>query len=316
MSASSSQQIQQAGKSATKPRMVHPCNFRYAGRLSNENARFLTALHEKFAFSLTNALEVYLGASLRLRLVSLEQLAMSDYLSTVSPTNYILPCAIDVMNSNCLIDIDVELVLPIIDLLLGGTGEAVKTAHELTDIDENIMETVSSLIVKELERAWKALNLTLTPSHCIKSAMIHQIIPVTEKLVSLNFEMNVGTAVTGSFTVVLPTSFVGFLLRHLKASQSKKISSFHLRRPTLQERILDCDFKLSADVPRMGIKLKDLLEMEIGTILRTNMPVGTNAKLTVDGVQIFEASAVRNGARKAAQVLSRSQETKAGKEQI
>lgn len=315
MSASSSAKAQPAGKAA-KPRMIHPCNFRYAGRLSNENARFLTALHEKFAFSLTNALEVYLGATLRLRLVSLEQLAMSDYLSTLASTNYILPCSIDVMNSNCLIDIDVELVLPIIDLLLGGQGEAVNGVHELTDIDENIMETVSFLIVKELERAWKALNISLTPSHCIKPAMIHQIIPVTEKLVSLNFEMNVGNAVTGSFTVVLSTSFVGFLLRHLRASQSKKISSLHHRRPTLQERILDCDFTLSADVPRMGIKLKDLLEMEPGTILRTNVAVGTTAKLTVDGVQVFEASAVRNGGRKAAQVLSRSQETKAGKEQI
>ena len=39
------------------------------------------------------------------------------------------------------------------------------------------------------------------------------------------FEMTVGAS-TGSFKIVLPTSFVGFLLRHLKAAQSKKISIF------------------------------------------------------------------------------------------
>ena len=54
-----------------KPRTIHSCNFRYAGRLSNENARALTALHEKFAISVTNSLELYLGTSLRLKLLSL-----------------------------------------------------------------------------------------------------------------------------------------------------------------------------------------------------------------------------------------------------
>ncbi len=57
-----------------KARTIHSCNFRYAGRLSNENARALTSLHEKFALNVTNSLEVYLGTSIRLKMVSLEQL--------------------------------------------------------------------------------------------------------------------------------------------------------------------------------------------------------------------------------------------------
>jgi flagellar motor switch protein FliM len=47
-----------------KPRLIQSCNFRYAGRLSNENVRTLTALHEKFALNATNSLELFLGASL------------------------------------------------------------------------------------------------------------------------------------------------------------------------------------------------------------------------------------------------------------
>jgi len=37
--------------------VVHSCNFRSAGRLSNEDARTLTALHETFAFHLAGALD-------------------------------------------------------------------------------------------------------------------------------------------------------------------------------------------------------------------------------------------------------------------
>lgn len=292
---------------AARQRMIHTCNFRYAGRLSNENARFLSALHEKFAMSVSNALEVYLGASLRVRLISLEQLGIAEYIAGIAPSNYLLPCSMDVMDSHCLIDMDIALILPVIDLLLGGSGDPGEQVHELTEIDEEIMKTVSSLIAKELERTWRSLNLTLAPGHCIKPAMIQQIFPVNEKLVLLMFEMTVGNS-NGSFTIALPTPFVGFLLRHLKQSQSKKLSNIRMQRPSLPERMLDCDFELSAEVLQMRMLLKDLLNLKPGIILQAKSPVKDPAKLTVEGVEVFEALPVRSGTFKAMQIMARTHE--------
>src|SRR3984885_878637 len=87
-----------------KARSIHSCNFRYAGRLSNENARALTSLHEKFALNVTNSLEVYMGTSIRLEMLSLEQLTLQDYISSVAPNTYLLPCALNVMESNFLME--------------------------------------------------------------------------------------------------------------------------------------------------------------------------------------------------------------------
>jgi flagellar motor switch protein FliM len=297
-----------------KPRTIHSCNFRYAGRLSNENARALTALHEKFALSVTNSLELYLGTSLRLKLLSLEQMAILDYTSKIASNSYLLPCALNVMESNFLMEMDIALIFPIIDLLLGGAGTASEDARELTDIDEEIMQSVTALIIKEVERSWRTLNLSLTPGRCIKPAMIQQVFLANEKLVLLMFEMTLG-GTTGPFNIVLPTSFVGFLLRHLKAAQSKKISSLRLlRNPSLRERILDCDFTVAADITQMRVVVKDLIDLKPGTILRMKAPVRTPGRLTVEDVEIFEALPVRNGARKAAQLSSRSQEPVARKD--
>jgi len=298
----------------TKPRTIHSCNFRYAGRLSNENARALTALHEKFALSVTNSLELYLGTTLRLKLLSLEQMAILDYTSKIAPNSYLLPCALNVMESNFLMEMDIALIFPIIDLLLGGAGTASEDIRELTDIDEEIMQSVTALIVKEIERSWRTLNLSLTPGRCIKPNMIQQVFLANEKLVLLMFEMTLG-GTTGSFNIVLPTSFVGFLLRHLKAAQSKKISSLRLlRNPSLRERILDCDFTVAADITQMRVVVKDLIDLKPGMILRMKAPVRAPGRLTVEDVEIFEALPVRNGARKAAQLSSRSQEPAARKE--
>jgi flagellar motor switch protein FliM len=299
----------------TKVRSIHSCNFRYAGRLSNENARALTSLHEKFALNVTNSLEVYLGTSIRLKMLSLEQLPLQDYIRAVAPNTYLLPCALNVMESNFLMEMDIRLIFPIIDLLLGGAGTtASDEPRELTEIDEEIMESITALIIKEVDRAWRALNLSLTPGRCIKPALVTQIYPANEKLVLLMFEMTVGAS-TGSFKIVLPTSFVGFLLRHLKAAQSKKISSLrHLPNPSLRERILDCEFNVAVDITQMRVLVKDLIDLKPGVILKMKAPVKNPGRLTVEGVDIFEALPVRIGKLKAAQLSCRSQEPAAKKE--
>ena len=298
-----------------RARTIHSCNFRYAGRLSNENARALTALHEKFALNVTNSLEVYLGTSIRLKMLSLEQLTLQAYTSSIHPNTYLLPCALNVMESSFLIEMDIRLIFPIIDLLLGGAGtSASDEMRDLTEIDEEIMESITRHIVKEVDRSWRALNLSLTPGHCIKPAQITQVYPANEKLVLLMFEMTVG-ATTGSFKIVLPTSFVGFLLRHMKAAQSKKISILrHLPNPSLRERILDCQFNVAVDITQMRVLLKDLIDLKPGTILKMKAPVKNPGHLTVEGVDIFEASPVRNGTLKAAQLSGRSQGPSATKE--
>src|SRR6202453_4780670 len=99
---SGSDETMKAAKSSVQPRArtIHSCNFRYAGRLSNENARALTSLHEKFALNVTNSLEVYLGTSIRLKMLSLEQLALQDYISAIAPNTYLLPCALNAVGKS------------------------------------------------------------------------------------------------------------------------------------------------------------------------------------------------------------------------
>jgi flagellar motor switch protein FliM len=132
--------------------------------------------------------------------------------------------------------------------------------------------------------------------------------------VLLTFEIAVGET-TGSFKIVLPTSFVGFLLRHLKITQSKKTSSVHpLRSSSLRERILDCDFVVSADITQMRVKVRDLIDLKPGVILKTKAQVKRSGRLTVEDVEVFEALPVRNGAMKAAQLTGRLLEPDGTKE--
>src|ERR1700678_683867 len=78
-------------KADGRARSVHPCDFRSAGRLSNENARSLTALHETFARRVVSALDAYLGTGLSIKLQTLDQLPIKDHIASIPPLTYIVP---------------------------------------------------------------------------------------------------------------------------------------------------------------------------------------------------------------------------------
>ena len=175
------------------------------------------------------------------------------------------------------------------------------------------MESVALLIVKEAEHSWRSLKLSLTPGRCIKPVMIPHIFPANEKLVLLIFQMELG-GTTGEVKLVLPTSFVGYLLRHIKAAQSAKMSAVRAL-PNLRERLLDCKFRVSADMPQIRVFVKELTGMKPGAILRLNTAVRNMGRLTVEDVSIFEATPVRSGRMKAAQLAERMKDLSTVKEQ-
>ena len=291
-------------KQAAVPREVQSCNFRYAGRLSNDSARSLSNLFDKFAFNTSIALEAYLGANARFKLASMKQSTIQEYLEGIGLDSYLVPCALNVMEAHLLMQTDLPLALPIIDLLLGGVGEPLPGQRELTDLDEELLGNASILFLKEIERIWRPLNLSYQLLPCIRPASVAPLFAANEKVAVLLFELEVGT-VQGNFRLVLPTSFVGYMVRHLNATQAMAVGDRRdIEQPTLRQRMLDCEFTLSADITEMHARIRDLMELTPGQVIRMRAPVTEGGYLTVEGSEIFKANPVRSGSRKAAQMMA------------
>ena len=103
-------------------RSIQACNFRAAGRISNENARLLTEIHEAFAHRLANAMDAYLGTGIEVKLQSLEQSAIKDYIAGIVPFSYLASATFNTSPGSVFIHCNVDIVFPIIDLLLGEFG--------------------------------------------------------------------------------------------------------------------------------------------------------------------------------------------------
>jgi flagellar motor switch protein FliM len=319
MGSLSHQEVETASKQPHRgtgetPRSVSPCNFRSAGRLSNEMARSLTAIHEAFARHLTAGLTSYLGNDIAVKLLSLDQLPIKDHVATIPPLDYIVPFTAKAIQSNVIVECDIELVFPMIDLLLGGAGAPTTEFRDLSELEEEIMQELASLIGHQVESAWRMPHQSLAANSRVKASSLDVYCPPTEKVTVAKFEMQIATF-TGVLQVVYPTTFVN--LQSKQFESDKPQAKGRVRRfPSLsiRERILDCDVVVAAGLATMKVPVRDLIGLQPGCVLKLRAPVKAPGLLTVGGLEIFEATPVRNGTYKAAQLGRRLQSTSWGKE--
>lgn len=281
-----------------RQRTIHSCNFRSAGRLSNEDARTLTTLHEGFVQHVSSALDAYLGTNCEVKLDGLDQLTINEHLSEIPAHCYVVP-----VSSNALfLEFDTELVFPIIELLLGGMGDTRDPARMLSEIEEEIMQDILLLLWNQLCVAWRMPGASLEADVRIKATELHQAFPMHEKATVFRFSAKLGGAV-GAFRIVMTTDFMNTLLKQIRQVQPQRRSSvWTFPMPPLRERILDCDVEVTAELPSLRVSVRDLIALQPGSVLKLHAPIRNPGMLTAGGHGLFEAAPVRIGSQRAAQL--------------
>ena len=298
----------ESGKMPRQPKLhaernVQPCNFRSAGRLSNDSARTLTSLHDGLARNLVNSLDVYLGTGLEVKLTALDHLSIEEYRTACLSSGYILSCAIKPSSGVVLVEFSSGLMFTVIDLLLGGSGKNPSEARELTEIDEEITQGIGSLIAQQIERVWSPVGVSLVSGGSVKPVLAYRGFPPTEKILRIQLDVHVA-GIVGALYLAFPASMGSHLVRSIKADSSiGKSNVAYFTLPTLQERMLDCTFALTGELPNLSVAVRELAAIKIGSLLKFSAPVTAAGRLTLEQKSFYNVSLVQQGSNKAVQLM-------------
>ncbi len=281
---------------------ILPCNFRSAGRLSNDSIRHLRTMHDTFARNVSHSLDLFLGSPFEIKLLNVEQIGSRDFVGSIAPGSYLVPFTLMPLQSRVIAKFDSALLFPLLDLLLGGSGDPLDDPRELTDIDEELIRSVTELIGVQLERTWKACQVSVMPSPSLKPALVGQLFLTEERTVALNFEITLART-TANMRIVLPMAFCNALVRSTHPENTPLGRDAGGPLP-LRERVLDCDLLVSAELTGLQISVGELIAMQPGTVLDLHTPVETPVRLNVQHYPLFEITPVRRGGRKSAQLGS------------
>ena len=288
---------------------VVPYNFSSAGQISNEQLRAISMLNDLFARNLTHNLAAWLRTRFQVNLVSAEQIQFNDFVMRIPEISYVASVRLEPLGALSVLQFDLALAPPIIDLLLGGGGKT-GPLREITDIEESIVASVVEIVCRELTAAWQPVGLSFNFERRQMQTQVARIMSVNEKTLCLSFEIRMPES-SGLLNLAFPAVVANTILRRLtsdRGGRRRHADETRIRMETMARRIR---FGGSLQLPSVRLAASTLENLEPGAILRLDLPANTLPVWQVGGQSLSQAQAIRQGPHRAARMERHFDEVRA-----
>ena len=177
-------------------------------------------LNDLFARNLTHNLAAWLRTRFQVNLVSAEQIPFNEFLLRIPEISYVASVRLEPLGALSVLQLDLALAPPIVDLLLGGDGRE-GPLRELTDIEEAILGSVVEIICRELTAAWQPVGLSFNFERRQMQTQVARIMSVNEKTLCLSFEIRMPHS-SGLLNLAFPAVVANTILRRLTSDWGRR----------------------------------------------------------------------------------------------
>ena len=279
---------------------VVPYNFSSAGQISTEQLRAISMLNDLFARNLTHNLSAWLRTRFQVNLVSAEQIQFNDFLLRIPEISYVASVRLEPLGALSVMQLDLGLAPPIIDLLLGGEGNP-GSLRELSDIEESILGSTVEIICRELTAAWQPVGLSFNFERRQMQTQVARIISVNEKTLCLSFEIRMPHC-SGLLNLAFPAVVANTILRRLTSDWSRKRHHAGDTRARMGVQARKIRFGCSLQLPTVRLAARSLENLTPGDVLHFDLGADALPELRVGGRTLTRAHAVRQGPHRAARI--------------
>jgi flagellar motor switch protein FliM len=289
----------EAAHAEVRARVV-PYNFSSAGQISTDQLRAISMLNDLFARNLTHNLAAWLRSRFQVNLVSAEQIQFNEFLLRIPEISYVASVRLEPLGALSVLQLDLGLAPPVIDLLLGGDGKD-GPLRELTDIEESILESVVEIICRELTVAWQPVGLSFNLERRQMQTQVARVIAVTEKTLCLSFEIRMPHS-SGLLNLAFPAVVANTILRRLTSDWGRRRRHAGETRSRMESLARRIHFGASLQLPPVSVAASAIENLAPGSVLRLDLPVNTRPVWRVGNQPLAEAQAIRQGPHRAARI--------------
>jgi flagellar motor switch protein FliM len=312
MDARESDVIADAANSRIRQRdKISPYDFKRPERVGKEQMRSLQTMHEGFGRNFGASLSALLRTIVELKLTSVDQLTYSEFVfSLENPTCFNLINA-SPLEGQLILDINLSLLFPIIDRLLGGgidTGTTIR--RPLTEIELRLVSRITDLFCKEMKHAWEnVLDVDLSIDRVESNPQLVQIVPPNEVVVLISFELSLGES-RGMMNLCIPFNSIERISTRLSSNSwvsygKKTATTENIQR--ISNQLSDAVVEVVVDLAETNISTSDLIGLRVGDIIATEKDVARPLVVSIEGRPKFHAQPGAFKGRKAIQIVGMAQ---------
>jgi flagellar motor switch protein FliM len=262
-------------------------NFRRPDRVSKEQLRSLHFMHDRYAVNISTSLSAFLRAVTEVSIISVEQFAYSEFLMSLPDQTAFYSFLMAPLDGVAAIEINPSIAFSMVDRMLGGSGQTAPPSRALTEIEQNVLDSVVKLLLEHLTETWKAItDVHFRMQDRETRPQMLRVTGANEIVILLVFEIRIAEA-RGMLSICFPAATIETMEeKFAQGWQNKR------RQPSEAERD-----RLRANLGRVPLKVttmletrlpaRDLLALRPGDVISLGHPVMNPVDVKVGQVRRF-----------------------------
>jgi len=289
-----------------RERSVHLYDFKHPDRVSKEQLRTLRTIHDGFARTFSTYLSTILRTMVDINLLSIDQVAYSEYMMALSEPSCIYILKSDTLQGRSILEVNPQLSMLIVDRLLGGTGKTLSTEmREITLIEQNIMRKIIDRALEILNDVWHhIIPIKLSLDGFESNPQFVQIAPASEVAVIIFFEILIR-----DLTYPLNICFPYFVLEPVmsKLTGQSWLAQTARKSPEdskdlIKDRLTYTRVPLAVQLGKKVITLRQLMEMKVGEVIPLEVKANESLNILIKNKVKFYGRPGCLGKKKAVKV--------------
>ncbi len=298
--------VENAAEKVASTRKVATYDFHRADRISQDQIRSLHQLHHDFGRNFAASLSAYLRAFVDVAVLSVDQLPYAEFLKTMSDPTLISSIGMRPLDSNIAVEMNPSLVFPMIDMLLGGPGNAPTEQRNMTEIEMNIIEGVVKLAIRDLREAWRPImELEFYLDGIGNKPQMFQIVSAGETVVAVGLEVKVGET-SGMMNVCIPSRMLKVIRNRFDQQwTSRRQKAAGCEAEKIMSLLRAAELTVSGEMRDNNLTVDDLLKVSAGDVIQLNKCIGDPLVLCVGGIPKFQGYIVARRGKMAFEIAEK-----------
>jgi flagellar motor switch protein FliM len=251
----------------------------------------IESLHAEMAAGLSARLSDHLRSDVLIAFSFVEAIRYDDFLHSLDETTCLGVIAVDPPGAQACLDLELAIVFPMIDRLLGGDSASATRfpTRPLTQIEQGLALQIVERATSEMAGVWsRVMGYTVA----VREQTLESdpkslcVMPADEIVHVARFDVRIGTSLAGRMSLCLPIPVIDCLHNPLPRLRSPAEQAAD--KQNLTRNILDAAVELRAMLAQTKVRLDDLLTLQVGDLITTDKPaLDDEVPVLVEGKEKF-----------------------------
>lgn len=247
-------------------------DFKKALRLSMEQVRVLTRIHDNFAYQLASAISTQLRTIVQVDVLSVNQMIYEEFIKQLPPFT-ILNIFETPEKGRMIMELKSQMAFAIIDRLLGGRDLPAFSEEKttLTQIENKILQKLFEGFVENLQKSWKDLmNVNLKVVEIETNPQFLQVAIPNETVIVIAFNIKIGE-ISELMHICIPYIILEPFLPKLSSYQlfsNRNKTNSPEESNLLKAKLQELEIPVIVELGRSNVTIEEFLALSVGDIVQ------------------------------------------------